>query len=179
MENQSKSNKNNDEIIIENNYQVTKELFKKWAKENKKYKYFKIFWLVVTILCSASFIEGIINNHVEDTVYGILPAVYGLFMIIFGNNYFFVERNYKALERFYQKNNWERRINFFNDYFETIDADVNHLKFQYEDIINIEKNDECIKVKLNNGYIRIYKNSFVKSNFEECEQFLNEKIVNC
>ena len=97
MENQSKSNKNNDEIIIENNYQVTKELFKKWAKENKKYKYFKIFWLVVTILCSASFIEGIINNHVEDTVYGILPAVYGLFMIIFGNNYFFVERNYKAL----------------------------------------------------------------------------------
>ena len=106
MENQSKSNKNNDEIIIENNYQVTKELFKKWAKENKKYKYFKIFWLVVTILCSASFIEGIINNHVEDTVYGILPAVYGLLMIIFGNNYFFVERNYKVLERFYKKNNW-------------------------------------------------------------------------
>lgn len=177
MENQSENNQINEEIIIENKYQVTKELFKKWAKENKKYKYFKIFWLLVTILCGVSSIEAIINNHIEDA-YGILPAFYGLFMIVFGNNYFFVERNYKALERFYKKSNWERRINFFNDYFETIDADVNYLKFQYGDIINIEKNDECIKVKLNNGYIRIYKNSFVKSDFEECEQFLNEKMKN-
>lgn len=176
MENQNEDNQINEEIIIENKYQVTKELFKKWAKENKKYKYFKIFWLIVTILCSGNLIEVIINNHVEDIVYCILPAVYGLFMIIFGNNYFFVERNYKRLENFYKKSNWERRINFLDDYFETIDADVNCLKLLYDDIINIEKNDECIKVKLNNGYIRIYKNSFVKSNFEECEQFLNKKI---
>lgn len=177
MENQNKINQTDEEIIIENKYQVTKQLFKEWTKENKKYKYFKIFWWIVTVLASVSSIEAIINNHIEDAG-GILLAVYGLFMIIYGNNYFFVERNYKALERFYKKSNWERRINFFNDYFETIDADVNHLKFQYEDIVNIERNDECIKVMLNNGYIRIYKNSFVKSNFEECKQFLNEKIVN-
>ena len=129
---------------------------------------------MVTILSIVSSLEAIINNHIEDA-YGILFAAYGLFMIIFGNNYFFVERYYKNLVKFYKKDNWERRINFFNDYFETIDADVNHLKLQYDDIVNIEKKDECIKVKLNNGYIRIYKNSFVKSNFEECEQFLNEK----
>ena len=54
---------------------------------------------------------------------------------------------------------------------------MNVLKFQYSDITNIEKNDECIKLKINNGgYIRIYKNAFTKSNFEECEKFLNKKL---
>lgn len=175
MENQNEINKNNEEIIIENKYQVTKQLFKEWAKENKKYKYFKIFWWIVTILSSISSIDAIINNHIEDA-YGIFFAAYGLFMIIFGNNYFFVERYYKSLARFYKKENWERRIIFFKDYFETIDEEVNQVKIQYNDIINIEKYNECIKIKLNNGYIRIYKNAFEKSNFEECEQFLNEKM---
>ncbi len=168
-------NQIDEEIIIENKYQVTKQLYKDWAKENKKYKYFKILWWIVTILSIVSSLEAIINNHIEDA-YGLLFAAYGLFMIIFGNNYFFVERYYKALVRFYKKDNWERKIKFFNDYFETIDAGINQVKFQYNDISNIEKNNECLKIKLNNGYIRIYKNAFVKSNFEECEQFLNDKM---
>ena len=175
MENKNKINQNDEKIIIENKYQVTKQLFKEWAKENNKYKYFKILWWIVTILSSVSSLEAIINNHIEDA-YGILIVAYGLFMIIFGNNYFFIERYYKNLTRFYKKDNWERKIKFFNDYFETIDAEVNQVKFQYNDIINIEKNNERIKIRLNSGYIRIYKNAFEKSNFEECEQFLNKKI---
>lgn len=174
MDNQNKINQIDEKIIIENKYQVTKQLFKEWARENKKYKYFKIFWWIVTILSGASLLEAIINNHIEDA-YGILFVAYGLFMIIFGNNYFFVDRYYKALARFYKNDNWERKVYFFNDYFKTVDAEVNQVRFQYNDIISIENNNERIKIKLNNGYIRIYKNAFEKSNFEECEKFLIEK----
>lgn len=42
----------NEDIIIENRYKVTKELYKKWSKENKATVFFKYsgFWLHYTVL---------------------------------------------------------------------------------------------------------------------------------
>lgn len=174
MENPNESRNVNKEIIIENKYQITKELFKEWAKENKRVIYFRIFWIIFAIYCIGMTIFCIISNNIQDSIPFILFAFYAVFGRIVVR-YFSIDRRYNMLEKFYKKTNWERRIIFFDDYFETIDGDINHLKLQYNDIINIAKTDGCIKIKMSNGYIRIYKNAFVKSNFEECEKFLNNK----
>ncbi len=176
MEILNESVNNKEELIIENIYNVTKELYAKWAKENKVNKYFKIFWICCAIFSIVFAIICIISNYI---VYGGILILYTIYSFYRGvvRNKLLVTEEYKARERIFKRSNWERKILFFNDYIETSDANMNVLKFQYSDITNIEKNDECIKLKINNGgYIRIYKNAFTKSNFEECEKFLNKKL---
>ncbi len=176
MEIPNESVNNKEELIIENIYNVTKELYAKWAKENKVNKYFKIFWICCAIFSIVFAIICIISNYI---VYGGILILYTIYSFYRGvvRNKLLVTEEYKARERIFKRSNWERKILFFNDYIETSDANMNVLKFQYSDITNIEKNDECIKLKINNGgYIRIYKNAFTKSNFEECEKFLNKKL---
>lgn len=168
---------NNKDIIIENRYNVTKELYAKWAKENKVNRYFKIYWICLAIFSTVCAIICIVSNYVAYSGIFFICAINGFYRGIFRNNCMLTKR-YKAFEKFYKKSNWERIILFFNDYFETNDANINILKFQYSDITNIEKNDACIKLKINNGgYIRLYNNSFTKLNLEECEKFLKEKIA--
>ena len=166
---------NIEEPIIENRYNVTKELYARWAKENKVNRYFKIFWICCAIFSIVFAIICIISNYI---VYGGILILYTIYSFYRGvvRNKLLVTEEYKARERIFKKSNWERKILFFNDYIETSDANMNILKFQYSDITNIKKNDECIKLKINNGgYIRIYKDAFTKSNFEECQKFISKK----
>lgn len=147
------------------------------GEKNKKFVYFRIFWIIIAIYCITMAIFCMISNNTQDGIYFILLAIYvgGVNIAV---KYFRIDRRYKILEKFYKKTNWERRIIFYDDYFETINADINQLRLQYSDIVDIEKNDKCLKVKINNGYIRVYKDAFIKSNFEECEEFLKNKKNN-
>lgn len=174
MEYSSEIQNHNEDIIIENRYKVTKELYKKWSKENKATVFFQIFWLLVALYCIGMTVFCIILNDLQDGVIFIIFAI-ALFLRVFKNS-----RRYDVIAKTYKKNNWERRILFYDDYIETSDENISICRFQYSDIVNMEKNDECIKLKMGIGraYIRVYKDAFVKSNFEECEQFLDLKMNN-
>ena len=177
--NASNENINNiEEPIIENRYNVTKELYVKWAKENKTNTYFKIFWIGLAIFSMVFAIICIISNYAVYSGIFFICAINGLYRCIFRKS-LLIAKSYKAFEKLYKKSNWERRIQFFNDYIETSEANMNILKFQYKDITEIKMDDECIKLRINNGgYIRVYNDAFTKSNLEECKKFLNKKLSN-
>ncbi len=166
-----------EEIIIENKYKVTKDLYKKWTKENKRVKFFKWFWLIFSIYCLGMAILFICTNQANQSIPYFVFIVYALGVRALVR-YLGVERRYKLLSKFYKTSDWERRIMFLDDHFEINDEGINKLTLQYSDLLDYEKNDECLKVRMNNGYIRLYKDSFVKSSFEECERFLNSKGIN-
>ncbi|MCM1288640.1 MAG: hypothetical protein NC240_10055 [Clostridium sp.] len=160
-----------DEILIENKYAITKELVVKWVHENKKNTQNKIFWICMAILSFVLTILCILTNHMAD---GALSAIYTIFCILHLYLRYSATRGYNTYAKAYNKETWERRILFFNDYFEIIEENIS-VKYQYSDIVTIEKIDDHMILKLQKGRIRIYKNAFVKSGFEACEQFINEK----
>lgn len=168
-------NSNDDsEILIENKYIVTEDLFKSWTCDNIVVKRFKIFWIALSTLFFAMMVFCIMLSRASEAMYLAVVGLYCVYRGLFRNN-LVAKKRYEMLASLYKKNDWERRIVFYNDYFETIDEEINKLRFEYSDIINIEKEVNCIKIKLNNGYLRVYKDSFTKSSIEECEKFLNIK----
>lgn len=176
METDNEDTNNNEEIVFENKYKVTKELFLEWSRENKTKLYFKIFWIICAILNGAIAIACITFDYVQYSIVFFIFVIYSFYRGILRNN-FHTAKQYNALEKLYKKSNWERKITFYNDYIKTSDENISNVKFQYSDIIDIEKSSECIKIKMNNGgCIRIYKDAFTKSNLEECEDFLNKKM---
>lgn len=174
MENSNENKNSNEEIIIENTYTVTEELEKKWSKENKTVIYFRIFWILITICCIGLTIYCINSNNMEHGDVLVVFACFGIWRVIF--SYYRTCIEHDRLVEMFKKSNLERKTIFFDDYFEVIVENKVSFKIQYSEILNIEKNSECIKLKTNFGYVRIYKNAFVKSNFEECEEFLNKKM---
>ena len=167
-------NKDNNEILIENKYIVTENLFKSWTKDNIVVKRFKIFWIAMSILFIAMAIFCIVLNRVGDAIYLALVGLYCIYRGLYRNN-LVAKKRYNMLVDLYKKNDWERRVVFYNDYFETIDENINKLRFEYNDIINVENECNYLKIKMSSGYIRVYKDSFVKSSIEECEKFLSSK----
>lgn len=175
MENLNKGNDDHEEVMIENRYEVTKELMKKWLKDNKITTCFRIFWVFVALCGMGMAIYCIILKDIQDSVLFFIFVTIAL-LNAYKNN-LLISRRYRALTKTYKKNYWERRILFFDDYIETNEEDITIVRIPYSDIVNVEKTDECIKLKISaGGFIRIYKNAFVKSNFEECEDFLNKKV---
>lgn len=175
MENLNKGNGDHEEVIIENRYEVTKELMKKWLKDNKITTYFRIFWVFIALCGMGMAIYCITLKDIQDSVLFFIFVTIAL-LNAYKNN-LLISRRYRTFTKTYKKNSWERRILFFDDYIETNEENIMIVRIPYSDIINVEKVDECIKLKISTGgFIRIYKNAFVKSNFDECEEFLSKKV---
>ena len=120
---------NDNEIIIENKYIVTEELFKSWTKDNVIVKRFKIFWIAMSILFIILSILCIVVNRSGDAIYLALVGLYCVYRGLFRNS-LVAEKRYKMLVDLYKKIDWERRIVFYNDYFETIDG------FNFQEVAN-------------------------------------------
>ena len=165
------------ESVIENKYNVTKKMYLEWTKENKRNLYFKIFWIIILIYSIIMSIVNIVYYSTFNSIYFIF-AIYALYRGVFRQRMLAINQ-YNVLTKLYKKSDWERKIIFFNDYIETCDENTNRVKFQYSDIVDVNKNNKYIKIEMaSGGCLRIYRDAFTKSNFGECEEFLNNKRAN-
>lgn len=176
MENSIMDENSGEKIIIENRYKLNKAIMKDWVRENKTVTESKICWISLTILFIAIGTGCIISNGEQYTVWFFACAIYCLYRGIFRYN-LMLEKECKQRERLYKKSEWERRILFFDDHIAVIEENTIGAKMQYSDITDIENDGECIKLKMSaGGWIRIYKNGFIGSDFARCQEFLNKKI---
>ena len=118
MEILNESVNNKEELIIENIYNVTKELYAKWAKENKVNKYFKIFWICCAIFSIVFAIICIISNYI---VYGGILILYTIYSFYRGvvRNKLLVTEEYKARERIFKRSKklFCRKFTFYKKFF--------------------------------------------------------------
>lgn len=162
------------EIIFENKYTLTKNIFMEWGKENAfsgKHKAFAVYWVMIAIVWIA--IAGAFKMWI-----GWLAA---LFCVYRGCVRWMVVTNgqYKILSKQHGGENWTRRILFQPDNIQVMDGNV-AVQYKYTDITNIKEKGNYIKLVANNGtVIRMYENGFVDSTWEECKKFICEKMNYC
>lgn len=155
-----------------NEYKVTWELYCSWAIENM----FKgarlalmIIWSVLTLVC---LVLGIF-------VGGGLRIFYFAMMLFALYHAFFrvlvlSRSQYRRLSKAYGSENWIRRITFEEDGISLAEGNFSY-KYNYGDIKTIREEGGKIWLMAANGTVlRLYKEAFVDSNWEECKAKIEE-----
>ena len=153
-----------------NEYQVTWERYRSWAAENMAKGArlaMMIMWCVFTLLCLALII---IENSKFSSLYFLLAA-FGIYRAFF--RIFVIARSqYRRLAQNYGKENWTRRIAFEDDGIILTEGNFS-LRYDYSDIINIrEKGNKIWLEASNKTVLRLYRDAFVESDWDECKSRL-------
>ncbi len=160
---------------MKNEFQITPHLYQTWLWENMRKPpkaYFLIFWaafsLLIAVIC--------ITEHM-----GFL-SIFAVFCVYraFFRDFLFSKRQYALLARNYGGENWTRTVSFEEHEIVTTEGGdtgaVTH-RVPYGEITRIEERDNKVWLFLQSKMvIRLYKDRFVDSTWEECSHFLETKM---
>lgn len=159
-----------------NEYQVTWKLYQSWAAENmtKGVRFvMMVIWCVLALLSLALAIvaeSGFKSLFFVLAVFAFYRAFFRIFVI--------AKSQYRRLAQSYGKDNWTRRISFEDDGI-TLSEEKASFHYDYSDIINIrEKGNEICLDASDKTVLRLYKDAFVESSWEECKAKA-DFAVNC
>lgn len=157
--------------MIKNEYQITWPLFRSWARENAckgRQLLFSIIWAVfaVAVLMINIYSGGVFLYH-----FLFIFALYCAFL----NWIPAAKKQYNALAKLYGSENWTRTITFEDSRIVVQEGETT-VKYRYKEILMFrEKGNKIWLYASNNSVIRMYRDCFVDSTWEECKDFLREK----
>ena len=154
-----------------NEYQVTWERYRSWAVENM-FKGARLVmmavWCVFALLClflAAIEMSSLSGLYLFLALFGIYRAFFRIFVI--------AKSEYRRLAQSYGKENWTRRIAFEDDGISLTEENIS-VRYAYPDIVSVrEKGNKIWLDASNKTVLRLYKDAFVDSDWEECKSRLS------
>lgn len=164
---------------MRNEYKVTKDLMKSWARDYYKNGGSYTVRLIVLILvaiceveCAVYFLRFPIYHIFSLAAIGIFVfALYCIFLQPTVN----YSKSYKMHSKIYGVSEWIRSTDFGDDEI-TVTDHSSVYKYRYVDIKRIKETDDgaIIFFKFNLA-IRLYKDAFACGSWEECKKLIAEK----
>ena len=164
---------------MKNEYKITKDLIKSWAKEYHLHGTANIFlfflWCVVGIVGISGMIFSIVLHTDWMVVY-----LYALMLIIavfkiFIQRFIVWSKRYKLYSATYGVAEWMRTTEFLDN--EIVLTDHTSVsKFKYGNIQRIKEKGNVVMIFMNNNMaLRLYKDAFVDGSWESCKNLILEK----
>ena len=155
-----------------NEYQVTWKLYRSWVAENMTKGVrlvMMVVWCVITLLCLVLAItaeSGFKSLFFVLAVFGIYRAFFRIFVI--------AKSQYRRLALSYGKENWTRRIAFEDNGINLTEGKAS-FHYDYSDIVNVrEKGNKIWLDASDKTVLRLYRDAFVESDWEECKSRLSK-----
>lgn len=162
---------------MKNEYKITKDLIKSWAKEyhlhGKANIALFILWCVVGVIG----IIGIVFYIGTDWLMFYISSLMLLIAIfkLFISRFIVWSKRYKLYSTTYGVTEWMRTTEFLDDEIILTDhTTVN--KIQYDNIQKIKEKGNNIIIFMNNNLaLRLYKDAFVEGSWDQCKALILEK----
>lgn len=155
--------------MLINEYEITEKTYIRWVYESKKEGmkfFFTVFWSLMFLGCMILFI---LNN--QNYLF-LIFALYCIYRALF-RDYAAAKALYKKAISAFDDNKWRRIITISEEGIVINDGKI-AVNYKTSDIIKIVENENQIRLFMNdNTSIRLYKNSFVKGNWEDYKNILN------
>ncbi len=165
---------------MKNQYKITKELMKTWAKEYHLHGAANVIFFIIWCVLGVIGISGLIFSialHIgwlAIYIYAILTiiAVFELFVARF----VVWSKRYKLYSTTYGVSEWIRTTEFLDD--EIILTDHTSVcKLKYSNIEKIKEKNNVVMIFMNNNMaLRLYKDAFVEGSWEECKKKINDML---
>lgn len=159
--------------MIRNEYEVTWKLFGSWLWENKR-KPLRLGFAVLWVLL------GLTATWMAVTLQSVLFLVMTVLCLYraFFRDILAAKRQYAAMEKSYGQRDWLRIITFDEDQATVLEGNIS-VKYQYSDIVGMkEKGNKVWLLLRDEKVIRLYKDCFVDSGWEECRTLIERKCSN-
>ena len=164
---------------MKNEYKITKDLIKSWAKEYHLHGAANIFFFILWCFGGIIGIAGLIFSIMLELDW-IVVYLYVLMLVIslyklFIQRFVIWSRRYKLYSTTYGVSEWMRTAEFFDD--EIVLTDHSFVsKFKYGNIQKIKEKNDVVMIFMNNNMaLRLYKDAFVEGSWEECKKLILEK----
>ena len=164
---------------MKNEYKITKELLRSWAKEYHIHGAANIFLFILLCVVGIVGISGLIFSIALHTDW-IVVYLYALMLVIavfklFIQRYIFWSKRYKLYSITYGVTEWMRTTEFLDD--EIVLTDHTSVsKLKYSNIQKIKEKNNVVMIFMNNNMaLRLYKDAFIEGSWEECKKMLLEK----
>ena len=163
---------------MKNQYKVTKDLMRSWAKEYHLHGKANIIAFILFCVLGAIGTAGLItsvfflrSSWVDVYLYAIFTFV--AFYKLFVARFVIMSKRYKLYSTTYGVSEWMRTTEFLEDEIVLTDhTTINKVKYGNIEKIK-EKNNGVIIFLNHNTAIRLYKDAFVEGSWEECKQKIN------
>ena len=164
---------------MKNEYKITKELLRSWAKEYHIHGAANIFLFILWCVVGIIGISGLIFSIALHTDW-IVVYLYALMLVIavfklFIQRFIIWSKRYKLYSITYGVTEWMRTTEFLDD--EIVLTDHTSVsKFKYSNIQKIKEKNNVVMIFMNNNMaLRLYKDAFIEGSWEECKERLLEK----
>ena len=164
---------------MKNEYKITKDLIKSWAKEYHIHGASNVFlfvlWCVVGIvgIAGTAFSIALHTDWMVVYLYGLilLIAIFKLFI----QRFIIWSKRYKLYSTIYGVAEWIRTTEFLDD--EIVLTDHTSVsKFKYSNIQKIKEKNNVVMIFMNNNMaLRLYTDAFVEGSWDKCKQIIIEK----
>ncbi|MBQ7338035.1 MAG: YcxB family protein [Clostridia bacterium] len=166
---------------MKNEYKITKDLMRSWAKEYHIHGAANIFLFILWCVVGVIGVSGMIFSIVLHTDWMVVYLYALMFVIavfkLFIQRFIVWLKRYKLYSTTYGVTEWMRTTEFLED--EIVLTDHTSVsKFKYSNIQKIKEKSTIVMIFMNNNMaLRLYKDSFVEGSWEECKKMILEKTV--
>ena len=164
---------------MKNEYKITKDLIKSWAKEYHIHGVANIFLFILLCVVGIIGISGLIFSIALHADWMVV-YLYALMLIIavfklFIQRFIVWSKRYKLYSATYGVAEWMRTTEFLDD--EIVVTDHTSVsKLKYSNIQKIKEKNNVVMIFMNNNMaLRLYKDAFIEGSWEECKKMLLEK----
>lgn len=165
---------------MKNEYKITKNLIKSWAKEYHLHGTANIVWFIVGCVLVVIGIAGFIFSIMLHLDW-LISYLYALITIVAFYKLFFARfvvwsKRYKLYSTTYGVTEWIRTTEFLED--EIVLTDHTSVsKLKYSNIEKIKEKNNIVIIFMNhNMALRLYKDAFVEGSWEECKEKIQSKL---
>ena len=156
-----------------NEYQVTWERYRSWIMERAlkgARLVMVVIWCVIALVCLAFAVSVTSVFRLYFLFLGAFAIYRAFFRILV-----LAKKQYSQLARSYGKENWTRRIIFGDDGITLADEEKSTIRYAYSDIVKVREKGNMICLDASDkSVLRLYKDAFVESDWEECKARLNK-----
>ena len=163
---------------MKNEYKITKDLMKSWAKEYHLHGRANIVTFAIWCVFGMIGILGLAFSIALNVWLGIY--IYSLIVILAVFKLFIARfvvwaKRYKLYSTIYGVTEWLRTTEFLDDEIVLTDH-TSVTKLKYSNIEKIKEKDNAVMIFLNhNMALRLYKDAFVEGSWEDCKKIILEK----
>lgn len=161
---------------MKNEYKITKDLIRSWAKEYHIHGAANIFLFVLWCIAGIIGISGMIFSIMLHTDWMVV-YLYALMLAIavfklFIQRFIVWSKRYKLYSTTYGVTEWMRTTEFLDD--EIVLTDHTSVsKLKYSNIQKIKEKSNVVMIFMNNNMaLRLYKDAFVEGSWEECKKMI-------
>ena len=170
---------------MKNEYLMTWKLYRSWYREMRFRGWGLVFFILYTLILCADAVFCVIFLMQSIRSGGQFPYWYAMLLFWIGlfcayraylRYYLIARQRYNFMVKTYGKTEWMVRIVFGEKLIELHEPTAKQ-RLRYSDLISVTDRDNKIRLKFKNGVVvRLYKDAFVDSTWQECEEMLRAKM---